>query len=200
MPAGAGVPQIVAPGCYDLVDVIGWQELAAKWEGYPTHAHNRLITSVVLREADCLMVADAHLERLAGAKGPTALLLPAGGCGEWDRPGADLHNPDGLSAFMARLLAACPETVEPITLMRISMMMHLPRRRLPFSTAGWRPAGCRSPNSGQPRLPIPCRPVLLPGKGVRWGRPQVNRAMAAKGAESEKLESDSGLNRKDGFG
>ena len=45
-------------------------------------------------------------------RGRTALLLPAGGCGEWDRPGADLHNPDGLSAFMARLLAACPETVE----------------------------------------------------------------------------------------
>ena len=63
-----GIPQIVAPGCYDLVDVIGWQELAAKWDGYPTHAHNRLITSVVLREADCLFVADAHLERLARAQ------------------------------------------------------------------------------------------------------------------------------------
>jgi len=108
----AGIPQIVAPGCYDLVDVIGWQELAAKWDGYPTHAHNRLITSVVLREADCLMVADAHLERLARATGPTAFLLPAGGCGEWDRPGADLHNPDGLSAFMGRLLADCPGNVE----------------------------------------------------------------------------------------
>ena len=108
----AGIPQIVAPGCYDLVDVIGWQELAAKWDGYPTHAHNRLITSVVLCEADCLMVADAHLERLARATGPTAFLLPAGGCGEWDRPGADLHNPDGLSAFMGRLLAECPGNVE----------------------------------------------------------------------------------------
>jgi len=108
----AGIPQIVAPGCYDLVDVIGWQELAARWDGYPTHAHNRLITSVVLREADCLMVADAHLERLARATGPTAFLLPAGGCGEWDRPGADLHNPDGLRAFMGRLLADCPGNVE----------------------------------------------------------------------------------------
>ena len=106
-----GIPQIVAPGCYDLVDVIGWQELAAKWDGYPTHAHNRLITSVVLREADCLLVADAHLERLARATGPTALLLPTGGCGEWDRPGAALHNPDGLAAFMGRLLVDCPENV-----------------------------------------------------------------------------------------
>ena len=107
----AGIPQIVAPGCYDLVDVIGWQE-PPRMGRYPTHAHNRLITSVVLREADCLMVADAHLERLARATGPTAFLLPAGGCGEWDRPGADLHNPDGLSAFMGRLLADCPGNVE----------------------------------------------------------------------------------------
>jgi len=108
----AGIPQIIAPGCYDLVDVIGWQELAGKWDGYPTHAHNRLITSVVLREADCLMVADAHLERLARATGPTALLLPMGGCGEWDRPGAELHNPDGLAAFLGRLLSDCPGNVE----------------------------------------------------------------------------------------
>ena len=108
----AGIPQIVAPGCYDLVDVIGWQGLAEKWDGYPTHAHNRLITSVVLREADCLMVADAHLERLATASGPTALLVPVGGFGEWDRPGADLHNPQGLAAFVGRLLEECPANVQ----------------------------------------------------------------------------------------
>ena len=108
----AAVPQIVAPGCYDLVDVIGWQKQDTKWKGYPSHAHNRLITSVVLREADCLAVADAHLERLARAGGPTALLLPTGGCGEWDRPGADLHNPGVLKAFMGRLIAGCPENVE----------------------------------------------------------------------------------------
>ena len=109
---GRGIPQIVAPGCYDLVDVIGWQPLADKWHGYPTHAHNRLITSVVLGEADCLAVADAHLDHLAGATGPAALILPTGGCGEWDRPGADLHNPDGLKVFMDRLLAACPENID----------------------------------------------------------------------------------------
>ena len=108
----AGIPQIVAPGCYDLVDVIGWQGLAEKWDGYLTHAHNRLITSVVLREADCLMVADAHLERLATASGPTALLVPVGGFGEWDRPGADLHNPQGLAAFVGRLLDECPANVQ----------------------------------------------------------------------------------------
>ena len=108
----AGIPQIVAPGCYDLVDVIGWQGLADKWDGYPTHAHNRLITSVVLREADCLMVADAHLERLATASGPTALLVPVGGFGEWDRPGADLHNPQGLAAFVGRLLDESPANVQ----------------------------------------------------------------------------------------
>jgi len=109
---GVGIPQIVAPGCYDLVDVIGWQPLAARWDGYPTHAHNRLITSVVLGEADCLAVADAHVDQLAAATGPTALILPAGGCGEWDRPGAALHNPDGLQAFMDRLLSACPGNVD----------------------------------------------------------------------------------------
>ena len=86
----AGIPQIVAPGYYDLVDVIGWQELAEKWDGYPTHAHNRLITSVVLREADCLMVATHIWNGCRPAAQPLCWCRLA--VYEWDRPGADLHN------------------------------------------------------------------------------------------------------------
>ncbi len=53
-------------------------------------------------------VARAHGRQLAEAKGPSALLLPLGGCGEWDRPGAGLHNPKGLAAFCDEIRAACP--------------------------------------------------------------------------------------------
>lgn len=106
-----GTPQIIAPGCYDLVDIVGWQPLPDKWSEHPTHAHNRLLTSVVLNEEERGRVAQAHARQLATAKGPVALLLPLLGLGEWDREGAELHNKAGLDSFIAELAAVVPEQV-----------------------------------------------------------------------------------------
>ncbi len=110
--AGAnGTPQIVSPGCYDLMDVVGWQPIDSKWDAHMKHAHNRLLTSIVLQAAETKRVAQVHCEQLAKAKGQTALILPEHGLGEWDREGADLHNPDGLSTFLAEIEANVPDNV-----------------------------------------------------------------------------------------
>ncbi len=106
-----GTPQIISPGCYDLVDVVGWQPLPAKWGNHLKHAHNRLITSIVLQADETKLVARAHCEQLSKAKGATAIILPEHGLGEWDREGADLHNPEGLAAFFAELEANLPANV-----------------------------------------------------------------------------------------
>lgn len=107
----AGIPQLVSTGCYDLVDLAGWRGIPEKWADLPSHAHNRLITSVVLDAEGVRQVARAHGRALAEAKGETVLLLPLGGCGEWDRPGADLYNPEGLAAFCDEMRASCPVNV-----------------------------------------------------------------------------------------
>ncbi|ASJ71935.1 Tm-1-like ATP-binding domain-containing protein [Granulosicoccus antarcticus] len=107
-----GTPQIVAPGCYDLVDIVGWQPIPEKWSAHSKHEHNRLLTSVVLNEQERQLVARSHSEQLAKAKGPVALLLPGHGLGEWDREGADLHDKAGLDHFFEILLATLPENVE----------------------------------------------------------------------------------------
>jgi uncharacterized protein (UPF0261 family) len=104
----AGIPQLVSTGCYDLVDLAGWRGIPEKWAALPSHAHNRLISSVVLDAEGVRTVARAHGRALAEAKGETVLLLTLGGCGEWDRPGAPLHNPDGLAAFCEEMRASCP--------------------------------------------------------------------------------------------
>ncbi|WP_299658152.1 Tm-1-like ATP-binding domain-containing protein [uncultured Tateyamaria sp.] len=111
--AGArGTPQIVAPGCYDLVDVVGWQPIADKWADHMQHAHNRLLSSVVLDMDERKKVAHAHARQLAGATGPVAMILPEHGLGEWDRDGADLHNAEGLAVFLAALERALPAHVQ----------------------------------------------------------------------------------------
>lgn len=110
--AGAsGIPQIVAPACYDLVDLIGWQPVPAGLSDRPAHDHNRLLKSVVLNAEERREVARLHGERLAAAKAPVAFILPRGGLNEWDRPGAPLHDGDGLAAFCDEVQAVMPKNV-----------------------------------------------------------------------------------------
>ena len=107
----AGVPQIVAPGATDMVDYAAWAAPPQRYAGRPSHAHNRLIASVCVDPAMRREVAAAIGERLAEATGPTCVLLPVQGIEDWDRPGAPLHDPDGLAALVDEL----PRRLAPST-------------------------------------------------------------------------------------
>ncbi|MFC6688193.1 Tm-1-like ATP-binding domain-containing protein [Jhaorihella thermophila] len=112
----AGIPQLVAPGCYDLVDFVGWQDVPPKLAGKETHAHNRLLTSAVLDAGERREVARAICDKLAGAAAPVTLVLPLQGCNEWDRAGAPLHDAEGLAAFCDEIHARCPDNVTLVEL------------------------------------------------------------------------------------
>ena len=108
----AGIPQLVAPGCYDLVDFVGWQPVPEALSDRPSHAHNRLLTSASLTADERRQVAGAICEKLSQATAPVAMLLPQQGCNEWDRPGGDLHDAEGLAAFCDEVISGCPGTVD----------------------------------------------------------------------------------------
>lgn len=103
-----GIPQIVAPACYDLVDLIGWQPIPPRLQGRPTHDHNRLLTSTILTADERREIATLYAEKLAQATGPSAFILPQGGCNEWDRPDGPLHDAEGLAAFCVAIKQAIP--------------------------------------------------------------------------------------------
>ena len=105
-----GTAQIVSSACYDLVDLIGWQPMPPRLQGRPTHAHNRLLTSVVLEPAERVEIAQILGTKLAQATGPSAFVLPLQGGNEWDRPDGPLHDAEGLAAFNAAMQAAIPAT------------------------------------------------------------------------------------------
>ncbi len=112
----AGVPQIVSIGCYDLVDLVGWHELPAALQDRPVHAHNRLITSVVMTAEERVAMAQALCAKLAEATGPVVFLLPTQGGNEWDRAGGPLSDPEALAAFVAAMRDHCPANVTLIEL------------------------------------------------------------------------------------
>ncbi|SMR73026.1 Uncharacterized protein, UPF0261 family [Aliiroseovarius halocynthiae] len=115
--AGAsGTPQMVSIGCYDLVDFIGWQDAPPKLKGQEVHAHNRLLSSVMMTPEQRREMAQAMCIQLALANGPVNLILPLEGGNEWDRPGGPLHDADGLAAFVDEIRAHCPDNVTLIEL------------------------------------------------------------------------------------
>ena len=115
--AGAsGTPQMVSIGCYDLVDFIGWQDVPPKLAGQEVHAHNRLLSSVMMTPDQRREMAQAMCRQLSDAKGPVNLILPLQGGNEWDRPGGPLHDAEGLAAFVDEIRTHCPDNVSLIEL------------------------------------------------------------------------------------
>ncbi len=102
----SGTPQLVAPGAADMVDFPAWAPVPAALAGRPVHVHNRLIASATSAPALRERIAQEIGQRLAGAQGPTCLLMPLRGVQQWDQPGEPLHDPEGLHAFTAALRAA----------------------------------------------------------------------------------------------
>lgn len=112
----AGIPQLVAPACYDLVDLIGWQDLPECFKDRESHAHNRLLTSVVLNVEERELVAREFNKRLKQAKAPVTFFLPTQGCNEWDRKGGPLEDASGLAAFIHEIRGTSPENVDLLEL------------------------------------------------------------------------------------
>lgn len=96
----SGIPQIVAPGCMDLIDFVGSQELPPRFANRQFHAHNRLIKSSVLNAEERRETAREIGKRLSQSKGPVHFLLPTRGLEEWDKEGGPTHDPEGLAAFL----------------------------------------------------------------------------------------------------
>ncbi len=99
----AGIPQLIAPGCLDLIDFAGWQEIPTQYADRPFHAHNRLIKSSGLNEEERRETAREIANRLSQSTTPAHVLLPIQGIEEWDRPGQPAHDPNGLKAFLEEM-------------------------------------------------------------------------------------------------
>ncbi len=107
-----GVPQLVAPGCADLIDFAGWQDIPEDYRDRPFHAHNRLIKSSGLSPAERRALVRDIAARLSEARGPVHLILPLRGVEEWDREGQPAHDPEGLAAMMEEFGEATGKSTE----------------------------------------------------------------------------------------
>ena len=107
----AGIPQMVAPGCIDLIDFAGWQSIPERYQDRPFHAHNRLIKSSGLNAEERRETAREMVQRLDKAQAPVHIILPNQGLEEWDREGQEAHDPEGLAAFCQELRLQVPASM-----------------------------------------------------------------------------------------
>lgn len=107
----AGIPQLVAPGCMDLIDFAGWQEIPERFRDRPLHTHNKLVTNTIYNGEERREIARELNKRLGESAAPTHLLIPNGGIEEWDRPGGDCHDPEGLAIFLEELRTSVADSV-----------------------------------------------------------------------------------------
>jgi uncharacterized protein (UPF0261 family) len=112
----AGIPQIIAPGCADLIDYVTWQAPPPRFATHENHAHNRLLSSILLSASERREVAKTLCQKLAMAKGPVTFLLPTRGFHLWDQPGGPLCDPEAIAALCDEITRLCPPNVRLVTL------------------------------------------------------------------------------------
>jgi len=108
----AGIPQIVAPGCLDLIDFAGWQKIPERYQDRPFHEHNRLIKSSALNNEERRKTAREVAKRTAESTALVHIILPNQGIEEWDRPGDVAHDPEGLAAFLDEMRRSVKSPVQ----------------------------------------------------------------------------------------
>lgn len=146
----AGVPQLVAPGAMDMIDVPGWRALPASLEGRKFHDHNRLLSSTIATAQERCEIARIVVERLALATAPVKLLLPLKGLHEWDRPGAALRDEAGMGAVNETFRANVRPPIDLIEIdAHINDDIFVDRAIAEFDA--WRKAGVISTALSRPR-------------------------------------------------
>ena len=110
--AKMGIPQIVAPGAIDMIDLQSWAPLPKQFADRPYHAHNRLIGSVTTDPEGRRQTARTIGQKLERAWGPVAFILPTDGIQQWDQEDEPLHDAEGLKAFVDAMRLAVKPPVE----------------------------------------------------------------------------------------
>jgi uncharacterized protein (UPF0261 family) len=98
-----GLPQVVVPGCIDF-SVHGRPEaIPPALQGRPIYTHNPEFTLVRTSPDEMVQLGRVFAERLGGAEGPVAVMVPTAGLSIPSVPGGPFWNPAADAAFLAEL-------------------------------------------------------------------------------------------------
>lgn len=95
----AGVPQVVVPGCIDMVNFWGRETVPERFSGRTFYEWNANVTLMRTTPAETAQLGAIFADKLNHAIGPVRVLIPMGGVSEIDVAGKPFHWPEALESF-----------------------------------------------------------------------------------------------------
>jgi uncharacterized protein (UPF0261 family) len=104
-----GLPQVLVPGCLDLITTGRYDETEQSWPGRRLYRHNPEFTLVRLSRDEMATLGRYFAEKANRSVGPVRVCVPLDGFSVPNHPGGPFWDPDADRAF----LTALEETLSP---------------------------------------------------------------------------------------
>lgn len=108
----AGLPQVLVPGCLDLITCGRPEEAEREFPGRVYYPHNPELTLVRLTADEMFRLGEVFARKANAARGPTAICVPMGGFSAPDRKGGLFWDPEADGAFVDALQAKLTGNVQ----------------------------------------------------------------------------------------
>jgi len=108
--ARAGVPQVVSVGATDMVNFHARNTVPERFADRKFHQHNASVTLMRTTPAENTQLGQEIGRKLADARGPVAIFLPARGVSAIDRAGEPFDDPTARQALFAGIRATAGPT------------------------------------------------------------------------------------------
>ena len=107
-----GIPQIITPGCIDIINFLAPETLPDRYKGRPLCFHNPQATLPRLNAEELTLVGETMGRKLSLAAGPVKILIPIRGFSSLDRQGNIFYDPVADRAFIDSLRNSLREAIE----------------------------------------------------------------------------------------
>jgi len=97
--ARKGIPQVIAPGCLDMVNFWAPESIPEKFKGRKFYQWNPNVTLMRTTPEENVQLGKVIAEKLNQAKGPVAVFLPLKGVSQLDAPGGEFWWPEADQAL-----------------------------------------------------------------------------------------------------
>ncbi|MDS0257858.1 Tm-1-like ATP-binding domain-containing protein [Haloarcula sp. S1CR25-12] len=108
----AGIPQVVSTGALDMVNFGPRDSVPEEFEGGQFHVHNPQVTLMRTTPEENADLGAILAEKLNGATGPTAIVLPLGGVSMLDVEGEEFYDPEADAELFDAIRDRLDENVE----------------------------------------------------------------------------------------
>ncbi len=107
-----GIPQIITPGCIDIINFLAPETLPDRYKDRPLCFHNPQATLPRLNAEEFRLIGETMGKKLNRAVGPVRVLIPIRGFSSLDRQGNIFYDPITDRAFIDSLKSSLKETIE----------------------------------------------------------------------------------------